>query len=77
MRVRTAHPVRSVEFLHNTWPAGLALDDTGVEFQNPPESIVGGQEVSTVPGGFTIARLVTHEGKIAYSAPVHHAPPGG
>lgn len=77
MHVTTTRAVRSVELLHNTWPAGLALDATGVGYEDPPGSIVGGQEVSTVPGGFTIARVVTHEGRIAYSAPVHHGASGG
>lgn len=77
MRVRVEDPVRCVELLHNTWPAGLALGATGVEYEDPPGSIVGAQQLSTPPSGFTIARLVTLEGKIAYSPPVRHAPSGG
>ncbi|WP_124035174.1 hypothetical protein [Kocuria tytonicola] len=71
-RVKSKDSVRCLELLHNTWPAGLALDAAEVAYTNPPAKIVGDQQVTTVRSGFTVARLVTHEGKIAYSPPVHH-----
>ena len=72
MRVKSKEQVRCLELLHNTWPAGLALDATEVAYADPPATIVGDQQVTTVQSGFTVARLVTREGKIAYSPPVHH-----
>lgn len=77
LRVLTERTVRSVEFLHNTWPAGLALAARELSYRAPPDSLVGGQEVTTVTQGFTVARLVTEAGEIAYSAPVHHGTVAG
>lgn len=80
LKVVARESLRSVEFLHNTWPAGTGLNTRELTYRAPPDTLVGGQRIATVPQGFTLARVVTNSGKIAYSPPVHHAAtadPGG
>lgn len=67
----TRHQVSALELLHNTWPAGLALEASRVTYAEPPQSIVGGQKISTPPYGYTVARIITADGSIAYSPPVY------
>ena len=71
LRLTAREPVRSLEVLHNTWPAGLAVGQQDVAYEDPPQSIVGGQDVTTPAHGFTVARVVAQDGTIAYSTPVY------
>lgn len=75
-RLVLREPAAAVEILHNTWPAGLALESSRVSHSDPPEYLVGKQRVSTPRHGFTLARVVTGSDRIAYSAPVYRPPEG-
>jgi len=68
--------VRFADILHNTRQAGIGYSRSTwtVTVPQSPSTIIGGQVVSSVPGGFYVGRVIDENERVGYSDPIFVRP---